>query len=291
MKAANGGNGGNGGAGGNGDEQGAEATPTTATTHPQARRAMPARAATAGMVGPAVTRSAHPSTPWRARPPSKATTSSAAMLAFPGCGAAGKEGADRPRPQGRSPAQGKTVNRVSRGPRMSDATGLPPPEPAAEAQPDFTSLHTGDFPRATLVAGHLARRLHVPGRQADLRPQRRRPAQHALPPIRFADGGRLRRRGSGPGRRHAAPGLDVPRPSPRVGQARSARQARRGLPAARNTHFSGDIRIHEIGWIGDEIWGVNTRLSCLTTFDREHSFVPRWRPPSSPPTPPKTAVI
>ena len=47
----------------------------------------------------------------------------------------------------------------------------------------------------------------------------------------------------------------------------------------RNRHYTGDIRIHEIGWIDDEIWAVNTRFSCLCTFDRENSFVPRWRPP------------
>lgn len=47
----------------------------------------------------------------------------------------------------------------------------------------------------------------------------------------------------------------------------------------RRCHFSGDIRVHEIGWIGAEIWAVNTRFSCLCTFDQEHSFVPRWRPP------------
>ena len=47
----------------------------------------------------------------------------------------------------------------------------------------------------------------------------------------------------------------------------------------RGTHFSGDIRIHEIGWIGEELWAVNTRFSCLCTFDGESSFVPRWRPP------------
>jgi uncharacterized protein (TIGR03032 family) len=26
------------------------------------------------------------------------------------------------------------------------------------------------------------------------------------------------------------------------------------------------------------LWAVNTRFSCLCTFDSEHSFVPRWRP-------------
>src|SRR5476651_2616546 len=29
----------------------------------------------------------------------------------------------------------------------------------------------------------------------------------------------------------------------------------------RTSHFSGDIRVHEIGWIDHEIWAVNTRFS------------------------------
>lgn len=49
------------------------------------------------------------------------------------------------------------------------------------------------------------------------------------------------------------------------------------LPAARFT--TGDIRIHEIAWAGGELWAVNTRFSCLCTFDGEHNFIPRWRPP------------
>jgi uncharacterized protein (TIGR03032 family) len=47
----------------------------------------------------------------------------------------------------------------------------------------------------------------------------------------------------------------------------------------RNLHVSGDFRIHELGFAGDELWGVNTRFSTLCTFDLPHSFVPRWRPP------------
>ncbi len=47
----------------------------------------------------------------------------------------------------------------------------------------------------------------------------------------------------------------------------------------RKCHISGDIRIHEIGWAAGELWAVNTRFSCLCTFDELHSFVPRWRPP------------
>lgn len=47
----------------------------------------------------------------------------------------------------------------------------------------------------------------------------------------------------------------------------------------RGVHVTGDIRIHEIGFAGGELWAVNTRFSTLCTIDEEHSFVPRWRPP------------
>ncbi len=46
----------------------------------------------------------------------------------------------------------------------------------------------------------------------------------------------------------------------------------------RVVHTTGDIRIHEIDFAGDELWVVNTRFSCLCTLDRKYSFVPRWRP-------------
>jgi uncharacterized protein (TIGR03032 family) len=47
----------------------------------------------------------------------------------------------------------------------------------------------------------------------------------------------------------------------------------------RSSHVTGDIRVHEIAWAGDELWIVNTRFSCLCTLDPDYSFVPRWRPP------------
>ena len=47
----------------------------------------------------------------------------------------------------------------------------------------------------------------------------------------------------------------------------------------RSSHVTGDIRIHELAWAGDDVWFVNTRFSCLCTLDAEYSFVPRWRPP------------
>ena len=47
----------------------------------------------------------------------------------------------------------------------------------------------------------------------------------------------------------------------------------------RSLHVSGDIRIHELAFAGEELWGINTRFSTLCTFDLAHSFIPRWRPP------------
>lgn len=47
----------------------------------------------------------------------------------------------------------------------------------------------------------------------------------------------------------------------------------------RRAYATGDIRIHDLAYAGEELWAVNTRFSCLVTFDDEHSFVPRWRPP------------
>lgn len=48
----------------------------------------------------------------------------------------------------------------------------------------------------------------------------------------------------------------------------------------RSSHVTGNIQIHEMAWgVGDELWAVNTRFSCLCTLDRSASFTPRWRPP------------
>lgn len=47
----------------------------------------------------------------------------------------------------------------------------------------------------------------------------------------------------------------------------------------RMTHVTGDIDIHEMAWVNDDLWFINTRFSCLCTLDAVNSFVPRWRPP------------
>src|SRR5262245_20441196 len=47
----------------------------------------------------------------------------------------------------------------------------------------------------------------------------------------------------------------------------------------RSCHVTGDVGVHEVAWVGDELWVVNTRFSCLCTLHPDYSFVPRWRPP------------
>jgi uncharacterized protein (TIGR03032 family) len=58
----------------------------------------------------------------------------------------------------------------------------------------------------------------------------------------------------------------------------------------RSAHVTGEVFIHEMAWLspgaglngkdsGPELCFVNTRFSCLCSVDRDHSFLPRWRPP------------
>jgi uncharacterized protein (TIGR03032 family) len=42
---------------------------------------------------------------------------------------------------------------------------------------------------------------------------------------------------------------------------------------------TGDIQIHEMAWVGKELWFINTAFSCLCTPSDDYSFRPRWRPP------------
>ena len=52
-----------------------------------------------------------------------------------------------------------------------------------------------------------------------------------------------------------------------------------GCYLPRQIHVTGDIDIHEMAWVGEDLWFVNTRFSCLCTLAAQYSFVPRWRPP------------
>ena len=42
---------------------------------------------------------------------------------------------------------------------------------------------------------------------------------------------------------------------------------------------TGDVQIHDLAVLGDEVWFVNSRFSCLSVMSDDFSFVPRWRPP------------
>lgn len=46
----------------------------------------------------------------------------------------------------------------------------------------------------------------------------------------------------------------------------------------RRCHTTGDMQIHEMAWVDDELWFVNTAFSCLATRSELNSFEPRWRP-------------
>jgi uncharacterized protein (TIGR03032 family) len=46
----------------------------------------------------------------------------------------------------------------------------------------------------------------------------------------------------------------------------------------RRSHTTGDVQIHEMAWVGDELWFANTAFSCLATRSEMNSFEPRWRP-------------
>ena len=51
-----------------------------------------------------------------------------------------------------------------------------------------------------------------------------------------------------------------------------------GCFVTRLSHVTGEIRIHELAWVGRELWFVNTMFSCLCSLDPAHSFLPRWKP-------------
>ena len=48
----------------------------------------------------------------------------------------------------------------------------------------------------------------------------------------------------------------------------------------RARHVTGDIDIHEMAYdADDQLWLINTRMSCLCTLAPDASVVPRWKPP------------
>lgn len=48
------------------------------------------------------------------------------------------------------------------------------------------------------------------------------------------------------------------------------------LPRA--TYYTGNIDIHDLEWVNNQLWAVNTLFSCLVTIDDNYSFQPIWKP-------------
>jgi uncharacterized protein (TIGR03032 family) len=64
-------------------------------------------------------------------------------------------------------------------------------------------------------------------------------------------------------------------PKPKIQNPKSRHDA---CYLPRRSHTTGDVQIHEMAWVGDELWFVNTAFSCLATRSDVNSFEPRWRP-------------
>ena len=48
------------------------------------------------------------------------------------------------------------------------------------------------------------------------------------------------------------------------------------LPRA--TYHTGDLNIHDMALLGDELWVAATRFSCLAKLSYDFNFVPVWHP-------------
>ncbi len=47
----------------------------------------------------------------------------------------------------------------------------------------------------------------------------------------------------------------------------------------RARYNTSTLDIHDIGFGKGSLWGVNTMFSCISVFDINHSFIPKWKPP------------
>ncbi|HXD89195.1 MAG TPA: TIGR03032 family protein [Urbifossiella sp.] len=68
------------------------------------------------------------------------------------------------------------------------------------------------------------------------------------------------------------------RSSPDIAAKIQARGKHDACYIARYSQNTGDLSCHEIGWVGNELWIVNTRFSCLCALHPYYHFAPRWRP-------------
>ena len=69
------------------------------------------------------------------------------------------------------------------------------------------------------------------------------------------------------------------RNAPEIAPQLEPKGRHRGCFLARKCYVTGEIQSHELAWVGDDLWVVNTLFSCLCTAHDSYSFIPRWRPP------------
>ena len=65
---------------------------------------------------------------------------------------------------------------------------------------------------------------------------------------------------------------------PKIVRSRSSQPGSTMLVSGEVARVTGEIQGHELTWLGEELWVVNTAFSCLCTLDERHSFRPRWKP-------------
>ena len=51
-----------------------------------------------------------------------------------------------------------------------------------------------------------------------------------------------------------------------------------GLFMPRASYFTGELDIHDLHWTAQGLLAVNTRFSCLSLINDQHSFIPVWKP-------------
>ena len=70
--------------------------------------------------------------------------------------------------------------------------------------------------------------------------------------------------------------LDKPSAESQAGVQRRATHDACFLP--RVAHWTGDIQIHEMAWVDDDVIFINTLFSCLAKRSGTYNFEPIWRP-------------
>jgi uncharacterized protein (TIGR03032 family) len=160
-------------------------------------------------------------------------------------------------------------------PRRSPAEAAPTPAPVADLQA-FRSVYTANFPRllgqlgiSLLVSTYQSGRVIVVRADSDQLNTHLRffpsPMGIAIGPHALAIGTQR--------------AVWEYRNQPAVAHKLDPPGKHDACFLPRSCHVTGDIRVHELAFAGEELWIVNTRFSCLATLDNAHSFVPRWRPP------------